>query len=119
MFKGLLLKESLDDLGVLDALHITRTETWQVDHPGPGQPSVWTAISFVEPTGRADPIADALSRALKVKSWYINASTGAFAYVIFPCKVFKYRRGDAAQRASAREYGRLIDIPENQLDWKD
>ena len=119
MFKGLLLKESLADPRVLAGLHITKTETWQVSNAAAGQPSVWTAVSFEEPTARADEVADALSRALKTHGWYANASTGTYAYVIFSCKIYKYRRGDATQRAAARQYGLLMGIPESQLDWKD
>jgi hypothetical protein len=40
-------------------------------------------------------------------------------YVIFPDKVFKYRKGDKVQRSAAREYGRSLHIPDSQLDWEE
>ena len=119
MLNGLLLQESLDDLRVLDLLRITKTETWQVGNAAEGQPPVWTALSFEAPVDQADAIAEALGGALKVKGWYINASTEALVYVIFPRKVFRYLKGDGAQRAAAQAYGRLIGIPESQLDWSE
>ncbi len=117
MFNGLLLQESLDDLLVIDLFVITKTETWQVGNAAEGQPPVWTALSFEAETGQAEAIAEALSRALKTRGWFINASTETHIYVIFPRKIFKYPKGDGAQRAAATQYGLSIGIPERQLDW--
>lgn len=119
MFTGLLLQESLTDLSVLDLLRITGTETWQVRNAAPGQPSVWTALSFEADEGQAQAIAARLSAILKPQGWYINASTATQVYVIFPRRVFAYPRGDAAQRAAAKEFGRSIGVPERQLDWNE
>jgi len=117
MLNGLLLKESLDDLRVLDLLRVIKTETWQVGNAAEGQPPVWTALSFEAPVGQADAITEALSGALKERGWYINASTDALVYVIFPRKVFRYPKGDGAQRAVAQAYARSVGVPESQLDW--
>ena len=111
MFEGLLLKESLRDASVLASLHVIKTETWQVANAAPGQPPVWTALSFEEPADEADATAAALSRALKAEGWYVNGHTDTHAYVIFAGKVFKYPRGDLARRAAAREYGLLAGTP--------
>jgi len=119
MLKGLLLEESLADSDVLHALRVTKTETWQVQNAASNQPAVWTALSFEVDASQADLIAQRLSRSLKPQGWYINASTSDMVYVIFPNKVFKYRKGDIAQRAAAREYGRSLEIPDSQLDWSE
>ena len=65
MLSGLLLKESLSDLSLLDSLQITKTETWQVSNAVPGQPSTWTAVSFAVDDAEADGLAEQMSRALK------------------------------------------------------
>jgi hypothetical protein len=117
MLKGLLLKESLTDPRILDMLYITQTETWDVENAAPGQEAVWTAISFEADDDQADALAESLSRVLKPKGWYIDATLGNLIYIIFPKKVFKYVKGDQDQRAAAQAYGRLCDIPEDQLDW--
>ena len=116
MLSGLLLKESLSDLSLLDSLQITRTETWQVSNAVPGQPSTWTAVSFAVDDAESDGLAEQMSLALK-PMWYINGSTEEMVYVIFPGKVFKYRMGDALSRAAALEFGRSLGVPESQLDW--
>jgi hypothetical protein len=116
MLTGLLLKESLTDLNVLVLLQITKTETWNVDNAADFQPKVWTAISFTADEDQAADIAEKLRCALK-PAWFIDASTTSHKYVIFPEKVFCYRKGDSQQRAQAVEYGRSLGIPPHQLDW--
>jgi hypothetical protein len=36
---------------------------------------------------------------------------------VFPGRVFRYPRGDAAAREEAKAFGRELGIPEPQLDW--
>ena len=115
-FVGLLLKESLIDESVLDAVRIAKVETWNVDNAASFQPAVWTAVYFEGDERQADVIAEKLSRSLK-PAWYCNISTESHSYVIFPTKVFKYPRGDQPKRAEAQEYGRSLGIPDRQLDW--
>lgn len=119
MLTGLLLKESLQDTFILDALRITKTEVWQVQNATPNQPSIWTALSFETDDSQADMLAEAMSQALKPKGWFINASTEEHVYVMFPRQVFKYRKGDNEQRSAAVEFGRGCEIPEQQLDWSE
>jgi len=116
MMHGLLLLESLADTRVVDLIHVTRRETWQVKNAAPYQPSVWTAISFEAETAQGDVIASAFSRALK-PAWYINASTEMHVYVVFPNRVFKYLKGDIIQRQAAKAHGLSLGIPDHQLDW--
>jgi hypothetical protein len=118
MLNGLLLKESLNDTSILGLVHVTKTESWQVKNAAPYQPATWTALSFEAEEKQADPLVEKMSQALKPQ-WYINASTATHVYVIFPSKVFKYRKGDSVQRAEAQRYGRSIGIPESQLDWSE
>ena len=119
MMNGLLIKESLADPSALEWVHITKTESWQASNTAEYQPVLWTALSFEAADHQADTIAEKLSQALKPQGWYINASTVAHVYVIFPNKVFKYRKRDGIQRAEAKQYGRSIAIPEHQLDWSE
>jgi hypothetical protein len=38
-------------------------------------------------------------------------------FVVFPGRVFRYPRRNQAGRAAAEAHGRLLSIPEQQLDW--
>src|ERR1039457_4522614 len=95
---GLLLKEGLPDVNVLELVHIAKTESWQVSNAAAYQPTVWTAVSFEAGDRQADVIADKLSQALKLRGWYITAFSATHDYVLFPSKVFKYRKDDRRQR---------------------
>jgi hypothetical protein len=116
VFSGLLLKESLQDDGVLDLLRVTRTEVWDVQNAADWQPRQWTAISFEGESERADEVAQALSRAMK-PAWYANFSTETHVYVIFEDRVFKYVKEDAQARAEAQAHAISAGVPENQVDW--
>lgn len=117
MLKGLLLKESLTDLNIIERLRITKTETWNASNTAEHQPSIWTALSFEVENAEADAIAEELSHVLKSPGWYIDARQDEWVYVIFPQRVFKYQHGAGSQRATAQDYARSIGIPDSQLDW--
>jgi hypothetical protein len=116
MFKGLLLRESLKDEGVLDLVQVTRTEVWDVENAVDWQPKRWTATWFEGDDDRADEVAEALGRAMK-PAWYADFSTEAHVYVIFEDKVFKYVKGDTQARAEAQAYAISAGVPESQVDW--
>ena len=116
MFKGLLLLESLKDEGSLDLVRVTKSEVWDAQNAVDWQPKRWTAISFEGESGRADEVAEAMSRAIK-PAWYANFSTETHVYVVFGDRVFKYAKGDAKARAEAQAYAISAGIPESQIDW--
>lgn len=57
VLKGLLLKESLEDISALGLVRITKTESWQVSNAPPYQPATWTALSFEAEEDQADTLA--------------------------------------------------------------
>jgi hypothetical protein len=116
MFKGLLLRESLKDEGILDLVRVAKTEVWDVENAVDWQPKRWTAISFEGESDRADEVAEAVSRAMKL-AWYANFSTETRVYVVFEGRVFKYVKGDAQARAEAQTYAISVGVPESQVDW--
>jgi hypothetical protein len=116
MFKGLLLRESLKDEGILDLVEVTKTEVWDVQNAEGGQPERWTAISFEGESDRADEAAEAMGWAIKPE-WYANFSTEAHVYVVFENRVFAYPKGDTEARAEVEAYALSVGIPESQVDW--
>ena len=116
MFKGLLLRESLKDEGILDLLRVIKTEVWDVQNAEGGQPERWTAISFEGESERADVVAEAMGHAIKPE-WYANFSTETRVYVVFANRVFTYSKGDAEARAEVEAYAISVGIPESQVDW--
>ena len=119
-YKGLLLKESLNDETVLNLINTTKTEIWDnIQNASKGQPKKWTAIYFEFEGSEEEAIikAETLSRALK-EMWYMNFSTEEEIYVIYPKnKFYKYVKGDEQRKQEAINYGLSIGIPQSQLDW--
>ena len=118
-YTGLLLKEGLQDETVLQRLVVTNTEIWDAENAEGDQPKQWTAIYFEVDEEKVDEIAKLLSKTLKPKGWYLNILGKDIVFVVLPNKVFKYKKGDTAKRIEAVEYGRMVGIPESQLDWQE
>lgn len=116
-FRGLIIKESLEDESVLDLVEVTKEEKWNVSKSGKFLPKKWTACYIQGDKSQIDFFAEKLSQTLKPKGCYANLGIDKDSYVIFPNKVFKYKRGDEQKRQKAIKYGRSLEIPEHQLDW--
>ena len=117
-FKGLLIKESLENEDILDEIKITKEESWQAKNPADYQPKNWTVIFFEGEAEKASKTAVLLSSALKPK-WYASFSTENEVYVVFLNKIFKYRKGDFPKRKEIENYARSLGIPDNLLDWEE
>jgi hypothetical protein len=119
--RGVILAESLAAGTVLDGhgMRIIRLSRYELSDAAEYQPSVWTAIDFELNEDSAPALADQLAASLLPLGWYVNWSSDAEATVVFPGKIFRYRRGDLAARLAAQEHGRLCGVPEPQLDWTD
>jgi len=114
-FTGLLLKESLKDMGVLDLVKITKEEKWNVNNTVDFQPKVWNAVEF-EGEGKIEEIAEKMSKAMNPR-WYLNISTDKEEFVVFLNKVFSYSKEDEEGKKKAQEYARSLGIPKSQVDW--
>lgn len=121
VIRGVILAESLKPGTVLDGhgMQVIRVSRYEVTGVPAYQPSVWTAIEFEAPEESAPALADKLADSLLEPGWYVNWSSSAEATVVFPNKVFRYRRSDLAARAAAQQHGRRCGVPEPQLDWTD
>jgi hypothetical protein len=100
-------------------LQITRWRRYTVPDAAESQPEVWTLVEFEAPADDSDALAMRLSKDLASPGWYANWNTETQAVVVFPDKIFRYKRGSKAGRKKAQEYGRHCGVPEAQLDWED
>ena len=114
-FRGLLLKESLNDLEVLKLVNIIKEEKWDIDNAADFQPNIWNAIEF-NGQGDVEEIAKKISKAMNPR-WYVNINTDIEEFVIFPNKIFRYTKGDKMGKIKAQKYARSLNIPESQIDW--
>jgi hypothetical protein len=123
MLRGTLLAESLRIGACLEVagLRVTRLSRRDVSAlAAAAQPSAWTFLDFEADDDVAGPLARSLADALLADGgWYADFTVGDDHVVVFPGKVFRYRRGDQTGRAAAVEYGRTAGVPDHQLDWTD
>ncbi len=122
MIEGTLIGESLRVGTTLEAIplsvrRITRADAaLSPDQIAAGLPSRWTIIEFQAEDRLAEPLAEVLARSLEPVGWYVNFQSPGKMFVVFPGRIFRYRRSDEAARAKAQAYGRSLGIPEPQLD---
>ena len=117
-FKGLLLKESLQDLDVLKLVTIIKEEKWDIpkERLAKFQPKIWNAITFEGNMNKIKEISQKMSQAIKPK-WYLNIGTPDKETVIFHNKIFEYKKGDEKEKEKSIKYGKSIGIPKCQMDY--
>ncbi len=118
MYKGTVIKESLQDQSVLKNLTTSNERVAFIDNPAPDQPPTWTLYNFSVEDSDAESTAKILAEALKEGTWYIDMNDGNKSYVIFSNRVFAYEKENTEAREEAKKYGRMLGIPESQLNWK-
>jgi hypothetical protein len=120
MIKGVLITESLRVGTSLENLNLTITKINRV-RPGHGttadQPDIWTLLDFEAEETKAEELAQTFAGVLDQPGWYVDFHSPAESFVVFPDRIFRYPRGDKADRAKAQAYGRQLRIPDPQLDW--
>jgi hypothetical protein len=120
MSRGTLIAESIKPGSSLEGVHLTliKIACDIASNASKVQPRIWTAIEF-ETTVRPELLAEKLSAVLGDSPvvWYCNFTEGDEVFVVYPKKIFRYRRGDALVRREAQEYGRSRGVPPSQLDW--
>lgn len=121
VLRGAVVCESLKAGAVLEGydLELTRLSRYEMAEPAPGQSPVWTLVEFEAPADCSDALAMRLSKDLASPGWYANWYTDDEAVVVFPEKVFRYKRGNRAARKRAQQYALDCGVPPAQLDWDD
>jgi len=120
MIEGTLIMESLRVGTNLENLTLTvrKISKYRAGGTTPTQPGIWTTLDFDADEALAGDLAQAFARTLEDgPGWYVNFQSPTEAFVVFPGRIFRYPRGDAAGRAEAEAHGRRLAIPEAQLDW--
>src|SRR6266567_6157974 len=114
---GGILAESLKPGTGFDGhgMRIIRCARFEVTGATDYQPPVWTLIEFEAPASSSDVLASELADSLLSPGWYANWNSGTEATIVFPGKIFRYKRGDQAARQAAQEHGRACGVPDPQL----
>lgn len=100
-FEGLLIKESILDEGILDALSINKVELWQTKD----KPKYWTALYFTSkdldlPTKFAKVM---LSKEEQGESWYVDFKNKNTKYIVLKNKILKYELGNMQEKNKVKK----------------
>ena len=118
-YKGVIIKESLEDTSILTELNILDTEVELVteEHKTPWIKQ-WTLYTIEISEDQASNIAKKLSKALDSEhDWFAAFKNSNFHFIIFRNKVFKVDRSKKEQYKDVTKYGVSLGIPDYQLDF--
>lgn len=111
MYKGLIIKESIGDESIFDAVEIEKTELWRTNET----PKYWTAVYFSSDDAE---FPEKLSNVL-MGNWYTDMKAGNEKIIVFHGKVLRYTIGNTKEKETVLDYCRYMGIPERQLDWSE
>lgn len=117
MYRGALIEESLEDLGVLALVRQLSTDVVVLTAPADAQPDRWTLITFEVDDTDAVNVGEQLRNALIDGAWYVDFNNGEHSFVVLADRVFEYRSGDTTTLHAARNHERSCGIPDDQIDW--
>lgn len=118
-YKGVIIKESLDNKAVLDIVKIIKTKISPVveKHRTPWVKQ-WTMHTVEILVEDADKIAEQLSQDLdKEHAWYADFKNDQYHYIVYLGKVFKINLKNPILYKDAKQYGISLGIPEYQVDF--
>lgn len=116
IYKGVIIKESIDDELILDYVSINRVEMWKTN----GKPKYWTVLYF---TSLQVNFPELLSKVIisneDVGNWFVDMKSGNTKLIIFRNKVLKYEIGNAKEKEMVCEECRKLGIPDSQMNWEE
>lgn len=118
-YKGVIIKESLDDTSVLKDVKILNTKIEKVvdKHKTPWLKQ-WTLHTVEISEEKANDVAKKLSFALDKKhEWYADYKNATTHYIIYRNNIFIINRTSKEQYEAAKQYGISLGIPEYQVDF--
>lgn len=113
-YKGVIIKESLENKDILKDVKISDTKVEEVveEHKTPWIKQ-WTLHTVEIPENQASSVAEKISKALDSKhNWYADFKNDTRYYIIFRDKVFYIDRKSREQYDEAKRYGISLGIPE-------
>jgi len=111
MFEGVIIKETLTDELLLDALTIDKVEIVRTDDVI----KYWTMISF---HSDAADLPQRLASVL-IDDWFADMKEDNVKYIIFKDNVLTYEIGNSAQKEKVLDYCRAKGVPEEQFHWSE
>jgi hypothetical protein len=119
-WRGCIIEESLEDKEVLKLIKILKSEVSNDSNQETNHGYKTWHIHEVEFfRTELDKIIDLLKNNLRVGKWWVDLSGKEEIAIVFRGKVFKGIKGDKEFKKRVNEYGRKIELPEEQLPFRD
>ena len=118
-YKGVIIKESLENKDILKDVKIleTRVEEVTEKHKTPWIKQ-WTLYTVEISENQSREVAEKISKTLDSEhNWYADFKNDTHHYIIFRDKVFYIDRKSKEQYDEAKHYGISLGIPEHQVDF--
>ncbi|MDF2941556.1 MAG: helix-turn-helix transcriptional regulator [Herbinix sp.] len=117
LYEGVLIKESIDDESILDAIFINKVEMWKTN----GTPRYWTVIYF---TASQNDFPNLVSKVMisdvnKGVNWFVDFKAGNMKYIVFRNRILKYTIGNLEEKKHVCEECRKMGIPDTQMQWSE
>lgn len=115
VYEGVLIKESITDDMIIDALNVHKIELWNTG----GKPKYWTALFF---TSDSLDFPEQISKVMAAApesggNWFVDFKAGNEKYVVFKDKILKYRIGNQAEKDYVCGECRKLGIDDGQMNW--
>lgn len=108
-YKGTIIQESLTDDRILNEYEFVGFKVTNEDNPA-DRWHLFTVLATKEQVKK-------LSGYLKPEKWYAHFWSGDDIIAIFPGKAFHFKYSDHATWKEAVEFGKSLNIPEDQLTF--
>lgn len=119
-YRGVIIKESLDDISVLNSVKILETKVERVtkEHQTPWLEQ-WALHTVEIPEEKTDEVAEKISKSFDKQhpNWYADYKNDKYHYIIYANKIFKVDLNKPALYREAKQYGISLGIPEYQVDF--
>lgn len=117
LYEGALIKESLEDEGILDYIHVHKVELWNTG----GTPKYWTVIFFTTDISNFPELASKVMIADSKRggNWFIDFKRGNIKYIVFKDKILKYEIGNIEEKNIVCEECRRMGISDKEMNWQE
>lgn len=115
LYEGILIKESITDDSIIDALHVHKMELWNAG----GKPKYWTALFF---TSDRKELPELISKVMKSdpdkgENWFVDFKADNEKYIVLKDRILKYRIGNQTEKEAVCRECRILGISEEQMNW--
>lgn len=112
MYKGAIIKETLNSELLLDYLKIINVEIWKTNDK---QIKYWTMIFF---ESNVVDFPERLSK-LIIDDWFADMKKDNIKYIVFKDCIYHYAIGNINEKNKVLNEMRKRGIPENQFNWEE